>query len=411
MFNLSNILRSKVFANYSHMTISQVSSIVVSLTVYPIVIRALGADVYGVYVFGLAIMSYLNVFIDFGMSTPLVKSFVDCKGESASENRLFSAVCATKLTVYIGMYLLLACAVAFVPLLGENGAVYLLIVLQGLSEVISFQWVYHAKQKMHVVTYATVGGRLLTIPFILLYVNDSSDLLLFVMFNAIFLNLGSLVVLCHLFFVERLRLVRFTYADVRQIFRDSLPFLSSDVIGSLRNEVAVLFFGAFVGMREIAIYDLANKVVSIPRTFIMNVNKALYPDVISTSKYDVRRLIRYEYLLGLIVIGGVALVSYWAVLLLGGESMTDAYGVSVVLSVSILTWLVVGAYLNFVFVPTRNYKLVTIKQMVAVGGFVVLCVPLVWMFGNVYAFAISFVASELLEMLYCHYIARRKGLF
>ena len=159
-----------------------------------------------------------------------------------------------------------------------------------------------------------------------------------------------------------------------------------------------------------AIYDLANKVVSIPRTLIMNINRALYPDVLSTGKYDVRKILRYEYLLGLLVVVGVALFGYWAVLLLGGVSMIEAYGVSIILSLSIITWFVVGAYINFIFVPAGVYRYVTIKQAVAVAGFMIFCAPLMYFYGNVYAFAISFVVSEFVELAYCHIVSRRKGL-
>lgn len=410
MRSIKDILKSKVFANYSHMTISQVANIVVSMVIYPIVIRALGAEEYGVYVFGSALLSYFNVLIDFGLSTPLVKRYVDCADDNVRQNRLFSTVCALKGAMYLLSLLLMCGAVQIVPLLKCNALVYIIIMLQGLWDILSFQWIYQAKQRMYVVTYCSVISRVLMIPFVIIFVNDDSDLLLFVVFNALFWVLGALAVLAHLLFVEKFRFVRITFGDVKSLLRDGMPFLSSDIIGALRNEVAVVFVGSFLGMRDVAIYDLANKVVSIPRTLIMNINRALYPDVLSTGKYDVRKILRYEYLLGLLVVVGVALFGYWAVLLLGGVSMIEAYGVSIILSLSIITWFVVGAYINFIFVPAGVYRYVTIKQAVAVAGFVIFCAPLMYFYGNVYAFAISFVVSEFVELAYCHIVSRRKGL-
>lgn len=404
---LKNILISKVFANYSHMTISQLVNVAVNLGIYPIVIRILGADVYGVYVFALAIMYNMKVFVDFGLSIPIVKRFIDCESDIEGENRVVTAVTMVRTLFFLVLFGVLVLCVVFVPMLQKNAVVYLVVALQMLAEIYSFTWVYQAKQKMHIVTYFVVGMRLASIPLILLYVDGPSDLLTFAVLNTSSILLGSILIAGHLVKVEGMRIKRVSMKEVKSILSDGIPFISSDLIGTIRNEAAVLFVGSFLGMREVAIYDLANKVITVPRTFIANVNMALYPDVLSTGKYDVRKLIRYEYLLGGAVIAGVVLLGYWAVLILGGAEMIDAYPVCLILSVSIMTWLVSGAYINFVFVPARKYGLVATKQICAVVGFLVAGVPLMYFYGNVYAFAIALIVSELVDVAYCHYAAYR----
>lgn len=404
---LKNILTSKVFANYSHMTVSQLVNVVVSLCIYPIVIRILGAEVYGVYVFAVAIMYNMKVFVDFGLTTPVVKRFIDCNCDREGENKVVTVVVMVRCAFFMLLFGLLLLTVSCVPMLRDNACVYLVVAMQIVADIFSFAWVYQARQKMHIVTYINICAKVVSIPLILLFVKSPSDLYVFALLNSAFLLLGAFFVTMHLLRVEKLRLVRVTTNEVKSILAEGLPFISSDLIGTIRNEVAVLFVGSYLGMREVAIYDLANKIISVPRTFIVNINRALYPDVLSTNKYDVRRLIRYEYLLGMAVIVAIALFGYWAVLLLGGAEMTEAYGVSVILSASILTWLVAEAYVNFVFVPSRRYNLVTKKQVFAVCCFLVVCIPLMYIFCNVYAFTISLVLSEAADMLYCRYATRR----
>ena len=40
-------------------------------------------------------------------------------------------------------------------------------------------------------------------------------------------------------------------------------------------------------MKEVAIYDLANKIVMVPRTIFMSVNAAIFPKLIINIKNDI----------------------------------------------------------------------------------------------------------------------------
>ena len=194
------------------------------------------------------------------------------------------------------------------------------------------------------------------------------------------------------------------------MIKDAVPFFGSNVIGVIKTETATLLIGTFLGMREVAIYDLANKLVVIPRTFTQNINHALFPSVLASQTKRIKQIIRYEYFIGLAIMLGVAAVGYWATLFLGGKEMLGAYPIAVILSVSILTWLVVGAYIAFVFVPQKRYYDVTRNQIVALISFLIIGVPGVILFKNTYALAIAFAISGLCEILYCKYITYKHQL-
>ena len=90
--------------------------------------------------------------------------------------------------------------------------------------------------------------------------------------------------------------------------------------------------------------------------------------------------------------------------------MVGAYPISLILSVTILTWLVVGAYIAFVFVPQRRYYLVTRNQLVALLSFLAVGIPAVAVFRNVYALTAAFALSGVCEIVYCIYVTRKQRL-
>ena len=87
-------------------------------------------------------------------------------------------------------------------------------------------------------------------------------------------------------------------------YKDAFPFFLSNSVGVIKEQSIILLIGVFFGMRDVAIYDLANKIVIIPRTLLMSINGALFPKIItSASRETVRKIIRWEFIIGVAVVG------------------------------------------------------------------------------------------------------------
>jgi len=90
--------------------------------------------------------------------------------------------------------------------------------------------------------------------------------------------------------------------------------------------------------------------------------------------------------------------------------MLDSYPMAIILSGTILVWLVVGCYISFIFVPTNRYYLVTRNQLVAFVTFFLFCIPGVLLFHNILAIVIALTLSGLCEMIYCYYQVKKNNL-
>ncbi len=401
------VWKSAVARNYSHMTATQMLSMLISICVYPYVIRRLGGEVYGLYVFALAITNYFIEFTSFGLKFPSVKAVVEYRDDADGTNRTVTCVYIIKGLLAVVSAVVFSLLVLFVPLLRAHALLFLCVFLQLLGEVLLPAWFYQGRQKMQVVTYMSVGARLLTVPFIFLCVKSPDDIVPFAAINTAGVLGAAVGVAAVMLWREGVRPVRVSAAEVRRMAKDALPFFGSNVMSTLKTETVTLLIGSFLGMRDVAIYDLANKMVVIPRTLTQNVNHALFPAVLAGQRDRVRQIIRYEYGIGALIILLLAAVGYWAALLLGGREMVGAYPISLILSVTILTWLVVGAYIAFVFVPQGRYTLVTRNQLVALLSFLAIGIPAVALFRNVYALTAAFALSGVCEIIYCRWVTRK----
>lgn len=165
-------------------------------------------------------------------------------------------------------------------------------------------------------------------------------------------------------------------------------------------------------MQSVAVLDLANKLVVIPRIITTSINGALFPAVVGNCTTErVRRIMRYETYIALIIIALIAAFGYWAVLILGGKNMVEAYPLAVIQSITIYTWLIVGCYINFVFIPKNRYNLVANNQFVAMVSFLLLAVCSLLFYKNLIIIVSAFAISHIAEIIYCRYVVRRYKLF
>lgn len=401
---------SGVVHNYSHMTVAQIAATVISLCIYPYVIRRVGADTYGWYVFGVSLTGYFSTFISFGLRFPAVKAVVEQIGDRDATNRTVTTVYAIKAVLTAISLLGFATLVVSVPSLRVHWALMLCVFGMVLHEMLMPQWLYQGRQEMQYVTYISVGARLLSVPFIFALVKSDADIEVYAALSSGCMVLAAVACTVYAMWRYDIRFVRVSLAEIKAMARDSLPFLSSDAIAAVKAETVTILIGSLLGMRSVALYDLANKIVNIPRLFITNINNALFPAVVADKSKDVRRIIRMEYLVGLAAFLIVTLCAYPAVLILGGVDMLAAIPVVVIVSLTIITYLVVGAYISFVFVPNRRYYLVTYNQVVAFSSFLLLGVPAVLVWNSVYALVAALALSGFAEIVFCRIVIRKNRL-
>lgn len=392
----------KVVENYFFMTVLQVINSLFYIMIYPYLIRKLGVDAYGFYVYVLSIVTYFIFLVNFGFDLPATKAVAQYKESKESLNAIFSCIFTAKIYLLLGSAFLFSILVFSIPALRAFYWLYLIIFLQTVNAALFPNWYYQGLQKMKAATIIQVILKLLSLPFIFLLVKNSQDLSLFAIINSSTMVVGGLVALGFVLFVDKIKLRWASFMELKLWFKQAFPFFLSNSVGTLKEQGVPIIIGAFFGMRDVAIYDLASKIVIIPRTLLMSVNAALFPKVvIEADRSTVKKIIKYEFLLGFAVIGFIIAIGYWVVLLLGGEPMKQAYPLAIILSITVLSWLVVGAFISFLFIPNNMYYLVTINQVVALFSLILFIVLGFSVKVSIFVLVGALAFSGVMEIIFC----------
>jgi len=400
---------TKVVENYAFMTILQVLNICFYLLIYPFLIRVLGAESYGLYAFAIAVVTLFITFVSFGFDLPAAKKIAENTDNKEIMSQVLSEVTATKVLLEMVALIIYSCLFLISAKMRDNALLFAIVFAQTITNIVFPQWYFQGVQRMRVVTYIQVAFKFATLPFIFWLLRSPDDCWIYALIASVSSVSGGLVAWLIVRFKDGLKMRYVALPAVWRSIREVAPFFLSNVTGVVKEQGIVLLIGQFLGMSEVAIYDLANKIIIIPRTIFSKLNDALYPKMMAQPSPTRRRKVLIgEVIIGLGAIAFIAALGYWAVLILGGREMMSSYPVSVILSVTILTWLVAGAMIYFYIIPSGKTFYITWNQLIAMLTTFAFAGIGLFFTHSVYILAASLALSGLIEILFCSIIIRYK---
>lgn len=400
----------KVIENYSFMTILKFLDGFFYLLVFPYLMSTIGKDGYGVYVFAMSIVSYCVTFVSFGFDMPSVKAIVENKDNLSLQSHIVSAVITAKTYLLIAIISIFTIALFSIPILKNNWPVFLCCVINILPSLLLQSWFFQGIQKMKVVTVVQFLTKLLSIVFIFLLVKTSDDVWLFALISSCAALLGGILAYA-MMWREGVRFKWASMTHVKIVMKDGFSFFLTSIANSAKWQLNPILLGAFFTMGDVAIYDLAYKIVQIPILFLSNISNALFPKVMQNYKNEyVKKCINANAILSIFAIVVILLLGKYMIALLGGEQMADAYYFLIPFSLVIFPWIVVNAYQYFVFVPNKLYYIITKNQVIALVVHVVICVLFLVFFKNMYTVAIAMAISAMFEFAYSTTVIKKRKL-
>jgi len=402
---------TKVIENYFFMTALQMINALFGILIYPYLIRILGAGSYGLYVFAFSVTTYFVSFISFGFNMPAIKITVQNIDNLQKKNEIISSIFTAKFLLGILSLLVFLVLLFTVPFLQTHKLVFSICFVQIIAEVLFPVWYFQAIQKMRIVTFIQLGFRILSLPFIFIFIKRPEDYWMYALIATLSVVLSGFTSVLYLNLKEHIRYYFVSFNMLKSYFRDAMPFFWMNSTSTIKQESVTIIIGAFFGMKDVALYDLANKLILLPRMLTTSINGALFPKLIENiQKEVVKKIIRYETILGLGVITGVVVFGRWIILILGGTAMLGSYPLAIILSATVLVWLVVGCYISFIFVPNNRYYFVTWNQFVAFGTFFIFCLAGLLLYHNIMMVVIALSLSGLCEIVYCNYLIKKHNL-
>lgn len=398
----------KIIENYFFMTILQVLNSLFYLLIYPYLIRTLGTESYGLYIFASSISMYFVIFISFGFDLPGAKHIAQNCDNLEKKSQIVSSIFTAKIYLEVASIIIFSILLVSIPTFRDNWIIFAIPFLQTFTSILFPFWFFQGIQKMRVVTSIQLLFKILSLPVIFLTIHTPDDLWIYILIVTLGNVLGGVTSAFIIRFKEKVRIYWVSFPEVKKWIKEAFPFFLSTSTITIKEQSISVIIGIFLGMTDVAIYDLANKIVLVPRVLVGSVNGALFPKIVTNStKSVIKKIIRYEYLLGIVVILFIFLVGKYIVLLLGGEALLMSYPVALILSITVASFLIVGGYTNFVFIPNNKDFFVSKIQIISLISFFLISFTGLFFIKSIFVLAAAVSAAGIIEIIYCRYLTKK----
>ena len=402
------ISNKKIAENYFFMTLLLVLNSFFGLLIYPYLIRTLGAESYGIYIFASTIVNYFICFIGFGFDMYGVRLIAENPFSIKKKSNVLSIIFTTKLYLEI-VSIILAILVSFVfPILRTYFWVYIVCFANTLLNIFFPTWYFQGVQKMRVVSYIQLIFKLLSLPFIFICIKKPDDILLFAIIMTASSLLGALYAFIHLLVFERLKISLVPIKHTFVYIKESQYFFYTNFLNMMKIQTINLIIGTRYSMTDLALYDLANRIVSIPLMLITNINSALFPKVVSNFNVPlIKKILRTERIIGILAVLTVVVFGKIAIQILGGETMEGSYWIAVILSFTIFAFLQTSCYIGLILIPNRKDSYVLKDLILSFTTLFTLIVLGMLLSKNILALPLAFSLAALVELLYLRNVSKK----
>lgn len=267
----------QILENFFFLSLTQLFNLIYPLITYPYLIKTLGASVFGLVIFAQAICVYFSIIINWGFEATGTKKISIYRDNKKKLSQIISSILIIKFCLWILCFLFLVLLISIIPALQENKLLYVFTFLLTMNELLVPIWYFQGTEKMKYITYLTIFIRCVFLIAIFIFIHSPEDYLYVPLLNSIGIFGGGVLAL-YLMIVKDKN--KFQFQPINRIvfyIKDGFSIFISNIVISIKDRFNVLLIGVFLGMTDVAVYDLATKIMSIMMQFVSVANNAIYP--------------------------------------------------------------------------------------------------------------------------------------
>lgn len=396
MSNLLNNLKAgyndnkKVLSNFSYLTILQIFSLLFPFITYPYLIRILGLEKYGVIIFASTIVAYFSLFINFGFNTTGTRDVAFFINEKKKVSEIVSVVYINKFLLWLLGFVVYLLIINITISSSEDFLVYVFSYFLTFNELLFPSWFFQAIEKMRYITILNILVRLFFVFAIFIFIKHKEDYILVPIFNAMGAFLGGIIASYIVFKKEKVRFAFQPLSVCILYFKNAFAVFISSLSVQIYLYLNKIIVGTWLGMSQVAIYDLGEKIANLLRMPIMMISQATFPKI--SREKNLNYINKVMLLSTFIVILGYLIIFFTAnyiVTFFLGEYIEEGIYIIRILSLSAI-FASLNVYLGGNRMIPLGYEVLYSKISVMGLFFFILYFGIIWAVDSINYISISF---------------------
>ncbi len=331
------ITQKNLISNFGYLSTLQIFNILIPLMVYPYLLSVLGTKLWGKIVFAQTIIFYFSLVIRFGFDMYATREVSINRNDKEQLSQIVSSVFYVKILLLLFSFLVLFLLLYVIPDFWLDRYLFIFSFLLCVSDVLFPVWYFQGIEKMRYITFINLFSKLVFAVLIFVLVREKSDYLYVPLLNGIGAFGGGVIAL---YIVVKRHFVKFVFVEISYILnicKDSFYFFITNVCVASRNKLNTIILGAFIGLNEVAYYDLAMKLISVAKMPFMIISRVLYPYLSKNfNREKFYKIVALFFVFGVFAYIVLFLFANFAVTFLGGEKMLPTVPIVHILGIELI---------------------------------------------------------------------------
>lgn len=316
--------KHKIINNTIMLMIFNISKILFPFITLPYLTRVLTTDTYGVATYVKTVMTYMQIFVDFGFVLSATKDIVKTRDDKEKMGRVIGDTLIARIILGIIGFLIVVILSFTIPILENNILYTILSYIAVFESIFLMDFLFRGIEKMQVITIRFIVMKTISTILTFLLIKNDADLL----FIPILDILSSFIAIILVFFeVKKMHIkMRFSkFKNVINSIKDSFIYFLSNVAATSFNALSTIIIGIYINTTEVAYWGLCMQIVGSITACYNPISDGIYPEMIKSKNLNLIKKILKIFLP--IVFLGCMFAYFFAekgFMILGGEKYLNA---------------------------------------------------------------------------------------
>lgn len=280
MLNKTKVLYNNhkiVLENFIYLSFLQIFLLIYPLITYPYLVDVLGKELYGVILTAQMLASYASLFIDFGSNFVCAKHVSINRDNISKLAEILSNVLFVRSIIFVVSFVIFIIITLSVPTYRPYWGIFMLTYGFCTNELLFPQFLFQGLEKMKFISLINVATKIVMLILIFILVKSKEDVFLVPIIYSIGFFLGGAISLFVIVFRLGIKLVKPNLKLSLFYLKDASSIFATDLICTIKDKLSYLLVGTFIGMSEVVIYDLGQKLHGLAAKPYMLICTVMFP--------------------------------------------------------------------------------------------------------------------------------------
>lgn len=300
----------KLVKNTFFLYILMFSTQILNLITIPYQTRILEPVVFGVINVCVAVMTYVQLVLDFGFMLSATADVTKNKNDISRLKYINSSVFYCKIVlsiIILGIFIIIN---SIFNITGDYLILYILYFVSYLIGSLIPDYIYRGMEDMKQVALRTLAIRIFFTIMIFVFVKNSDDYLII----PLLLLIGNIIAVgysyMNIYKTYNIKFIKVKIVDIIDTMKNSFPYFISRFASSFYQVLNTIIIGSiYKGMSVVGFYTSSDKLINIAKSFSSPVADSLYPYMIRKKNYNLIKKILL-IVMPLILLAGVIVFIY-----------------------------------------------------------------------------------------------------